>query len=411
MSRVADLVAPARLGRDFRLLVGASWLSNLGDGITLAAGPLLLASLTQDAFVVALGATVQWLAPLLFALWAGALTDRLDRRRLVLAVNLARTLVLVVLTLAIVTDHVGVPVVLASLFLLGVAEVFADNTVTAVIPTLVHRDDLAVANARLMTAFVTMNELLGPPIGAALFAAGWALPFGTEVVLLLAATVLFARIAVPVVAAEPGAVHREIVAGVRWSLRQPAVRALLVTAFMFNITFGASWSVLVLYSSDHLGLGEIGFGLLTTVSAVGGLLGTLGYGWLSRRISLGNLMRIGLVVETLTQLSLALTSTGWVAMAILFVFGIHSYVWGTTNMTILQRVVPHELMGRVGSVDSVWNYAGLVIGSLLGGVLAQHWGITAPFWFGFAGSAVFIVAIWRSLRHLDESRDGEAHPG
>lgn len=409
MSRLANLVAPARLGRDFRLLVASSWLSNLGDGITLAAGPLLLASLTEDAFVVALGATLQWLAPLLFALWAGALTDRLDRRRLVVAVNLARALVLAVLTLAITTDLVGVPVVLAALFLLGVAEVFADNTVTAVIPTLVDRDDLAVANARLITAFVTMNELAGPPIGAALFAVGWALPFGTEVVLLLAATVLFARIAVPSVAVSPGAVHREILAGLRWSLRQPAVRTLLTTAFIFNITFGASWSVLVLYSSERLGLGPVGFGLLTTMSAIGGLLGTLGFGWLSRRVALGNLMRAGLIVETLTQLALALTSTGWVAMAILFVFGIHSYVWGTTELTIRQRVVPHELMGRVGSVDTVWNYAGLVIGSLLGGVLAQHWGITAPFWFGFLGSAIFVVAIWRSLRQLDDT--SEVAPG
>jgi predicted MFS family arabinose efflux permease len=83
------------------------------------------------------------------------------------------------------------------------------------------------------------------------------------------------------------------------------------------------------------------------------------------------------------------------------VFGAHAFVWGTTSTTIRQRAVPHELQGRVGSVNLVGVYGGLVIGSLIGGALAQHWGLTAPFWFGFSGSAVFVVAIWRQLRHLD----------
>lgn len=413
MGRLAEVVAPTRLGPQFGRLVGSSWLSNLGDGITLAAGPLLLASLTRDAFVVALGATLQWLAPLLFALWAGALTDRVDRRLLVVAVNLVRATVLTLLVVVIVTGHVSVPIVLAGLFLLGIAEVFADNAITAAIPMIVERGELTTANARLMTAFVTMNELAGPPIGAALFTVGWALPFGTEVVLLLAATVLFARITLPHVIpdVERRPVHHEILAGLRWAWRAPAVRTLMTTAFIFNITFGASWSVLVLYSSERLRLGEVGFGLLTTVMAVGGLFGTLGYDRLARHVSLGNLMRIGLIVETATQLALAVTTVAWVAMAILFLFGVHAYVWGTTSLTIRQLVVPHELMGRVGSVDSVWTYGGLVIGSLVGGFLARNWGITAPFWFGFVGSVGFVIVIWRSLRHLDDAgraarRDG-----
>ena len=111
-------------------------------------------------------------------------------------------------------------------------------------------------------------------------------------------------------------------------------------------------------------------------------------------------MRAGLVIETLTHLGLALTRSPWVAMPIFFVFGMHAFVWGTTSQTIRQRVVPTALQGRVNSVNVVGVFGGLVVGSVIGGSLAEHWGVTAPFWYAFAGSAVFVVVIWRQLQHL-----------
>jgi len=174
----------------------------------------------------------------------------------------------------------------------------------------------------------------------------------------------------------------------------------VLTITIFNVTFGAAWSVLVLYATERLGLGEVGFGLVSTVSAAGGVAGTAAYGWITRRISLGNLLRVGLVIETLTHLALALTSSPWVALPVFFVFGAHAFVWGTTSITVRQRAVPQALQGRVGSVNLVGVFGGLVVGSGIGGLLAQHVGVTAPFWFAFAGSAVFVVLIWSSLRHV-----------
>ncbi len=182
----------------------------------------------------------------------------------------------------------------------------------------------------------------------------------------------------------------------------------MLTIFTFNITFGAAWSVLVLYATQRLGLGEVGFGLVTTVGALGGLLGVLSYGWITRRVSLGNIMRIGLVFETFTHLGLALTRSPWVAMPIFFVFGAHAFIWGTTSITVRQRAVPTELQGRVGSVNLVGVFGGLVVGAGIGGVLAQRWGVTAPFWFAFAGSAVFVVLIWRQLTHIAHADEAEA---
>ena len=143
----------------------------------------------------------------------------------------------------------------------------------------------------------------------------------------------------------------------------------MLTIFIFNITFGAAWSVLVLYASQRLGLGDIGFGLLTTVMAdhqpVGRCAGVPGVG--CARLHLG-----------------------------------------TTSVTIRQRVVPTNLQGRVGSVNMVGTYW-LVIGSGIGGVLAQHFGVTAPFWFAFVGSAVFVIVIWRQPATSPTRTSDRAH--
>jgi MFS family permease len=412
VDRVLELAAPRRLGGGFRWLLASSWLTNLGDGVAIAAGPLLVASLTDDPLLIAMAALLQWLPPLMFGLYAGALSDRLDRKLLVIVTNVLRAAVLSVIVGMIVTDTVSIGAVLVALFLLGTAEVFADNTTHTLLPMLVRRDDLALANGRLMVGFVTFNQLAGPPIGAALFAAGMAWPFVGQAVMVLAGAGLIGRIALPPHGRAAGErrarVWHEIVEGLRWTRHHAAVRTLVLTIFIFNITFGAAWSVLVLYATDRLGLGEIGFGLITTISAIGGLIGTLAYGWITRRVTLANIMRIGLIIETLTHLGLALTTSPAVAGAIFFVFGAHAFVWGTTSGAIRQRAVPGELQGRVGSVNSVGVFGGLVIGSGIGGVLAQRFGVTAPFWFAFAGSVVFLVLIWRELAHIAHADEADA---
>jgi MFS family permease len=403
-----ESLLPTRLGSHFRWLVASSWTTNLGDGIAMAAAPLLVASLTDDAFLVSLAALLQWAPPLLFGLYAGVLSDRLDRRRIVMAANTVRTVVLALLVVAIAVDEISVVTALLALGLLATAEVFADNTSATLAPMLVHRDDLALANSRIQAGFITLNQLAGPPIGAALFAAGMALPFAAEAVLVTAGILLVSRVVLPPHGRDQrgqASIRRDIAEAFRWTVRHGAVRTLLLTILIFNVTFGAAWAVLVLYAQHRLNLGAVGFGLLTTVSAVGGLLGTGTYGWITGRVSLGNIMRIGLIIETLTHLALALTTSAWVAVVIMFIFGAHAFIWGTTSITIRQRAVPTHLQGRVNSLNTICSFGGLVVGSGIGGLIARHYGVTAPFWFAFAGSALFVVLLWRQLTliaHADE---------
>ena len=403
----AELIAPSRLGRSFRWLLASSWVTNLGDGITLAAGPLLVASETHNPLAVAMAALLQRLPWLLFGLYAGVAADRLNRRTIVIVTGLVRVAILAMLTVSILTHRVDIGVVLAALFLFGVSEAFGDTTTATLLPMLVEKPDLGIANARALTGVIVWNQLAGPPVGAALFAVGRALPFISESVCVLAGLVLISRVRLPVhgVRGRHARVRDDIREGWRWLWAHAAVRTLAITIFTFNVTFGAAWSVLVLYARERLGMGALGFGLITTAMAVGGLLGTASYGWLERHVRLGVIMRGGLIIETLTHLALALTRWAWFALIIFVVFGAHAFIWGTTSTTVRQRAVPAQFQGRVGSVYLTGVVGGIVIGSGLGGLIASVWGITAPFWFAFAGSALILALIWRSLldiAHSDE---------
>ncbi|HEX2221096.1 MAG TPA: MFS transporter, partial [Candidatus Limnocylindria bacterium] len=212
----------------------------------------------------------------------------------------------------------------------------------------------------------------------------------------------------PAYRVEQASVWADMVEGIRWLVRHPPMRTLALTIFAFNVTYGAAWGVLVLYAAERLSMDAVGFGLLTTATAVGGVIGTVAYGSLERRFRLGDIMRVGLLIETGTHLSLALTTSPAVALVTLVVFGAHAFVWGTTSTVVRQRAVPNALLGRVTGVYRVGLVGGLVIGAPIGGLLARTFGITAPFWFAFIGSAALVVLLWRELLHIAHTADPAA---
>ena len=371
-SRISEAVAPARLGQGFRWLLASTVVNNAGDGVAISAGPLLVASQTRDPFLVSMALLSEYLPALLFGVVGGVAADRFDRRGMVVAVNLGRAFVLAVLVATIISGTVTIAVVLVALFVLGTAETFADSASSTLIPSLVGREDLGIANARMQGAFVVMNQLVAPPIGAFLFAIGMALPFATNAAAFALGAVLVSRVVTSTKkeVEEGTSIRADMVEGIRWLVAHPPMRTLALTILTFNVTFGAAWSVLVLYAGERLGMNAVGFGLLSTAVAVGGIVGTVSYDRLERRFSLGDIMRVGLLIETSTHLWLALTTSPEVALATLAVFGAHASVWATTSTVVRQRAVPEELMGRVGGVYRVAIVGGLVIGTPIGGLLA-----------------------------------------
>ena len=407
-----EALLPDRLGTPFRWLVGSSWLTNLGDGIAVAAGPLLVAGLTRNPVLIALAAGLQWLPRLLLGLLAGVLADRLDRRRVLLISGGLRIGVLAGLIGCLAAGRLSVPIVLITVALLGTVDTVAETTNRTLLPMLVAPDDLGPGNARMQAGFLVGNQLIGPPIGAALFAAGMAWPFLAQAVLIGSGLIMISRLVLPVLdpasSTDSGSradrrISTDIVDGARWLWSHPPVRTLTLMILSFNVAYGATTSVLVLYAGDRLGLGEIGFGLISTAIAVGGLIAMSRYDWFERTFDAAVIMKAGLAVETLTHLALALTTSTWVAMAVFGVFGGQAFVWGTTAMSVRQRSVPLEIQGRVGGFYLMGLTGGLVLGSALGGLLARVWGVTAPFWFAFVASALMLAGLWRQLDHIADT--------
>ncbi|MFF0338938.1 MFS transporter [Kribbella sp. NPDC004875] len=403
MRSLDALAFPAELGSDFRKIWPASIISNLGDGALLAAGPLLVASITTEPAAVGAAAFVQQLPWLLFALFNGVLVDRFDRRLMIVAADTFRAIVLAGLGIAVLLGAAPLWAVYVTLFLLGTAETLADNASGALLVSAVPKEHLGKANARLFASGTVLQQLGGPPLGALLFAAGAGIPLVFDAVTFAAAAALIARVAVrppqPDHAARAALLH-EVRDGVRWLWKHAGVRTLALSILVMNITFCAAFATWVLFARERLGLTETQFGLLVSVGAVGGVLGMPTYHFLEPRVGSVTLLRVGLVVETTVHLILALTRSPWVVAVTMAVFGVHAVMWGIVSTTTRQLVTPDNLMGRVNSVYLLASVGGAAVGSALGGVLAQRFGLAAPFAIAFVAMVVMTLTAWRPLQNV-----------
>jgi MFS family permease len=393
------------LGKEYAKLLAARTVSNLGDGMTLVAGPLLAAALTRDPLLIAGLAFAQRLPWLLFALVSGALVDRLDRRRLMAAVDASRSAAVGFLGVAVLFDFAGLALMYAVFFFVGTAETLFDTASVSVLPAVVPKEDLQKANGRLYSAQILANNMAGPPLGGFLFASAAALPFLLDAATFAAAAALVltlrgsfhARLTETAEVAPPATMRLEIAEGLSWLRRHRLLRTLVFTIGVMNLTFGAAFAVWVLFAQERLGLGPVGYGALAAAIPVGGVLGGLVAGRLADLVGAGTILRVGLLVEVVTHLVLASTTSAWTAGAILVLFGFHAIVWGTVSVSLRQELVPENLMGRVNSVYLLFDAGSASIGALLGGLIAGGFGLTAPFWLAAASVAAWVAVVWRAL--------------
>ncbi len=401
------------LGANYWKLWTASTISNLGDGVTLVAGPLLAASLTRDPVLVAGIAFAQRLPWLLLSLISGALVDRLDRRLLMVAVDGFRTVLLLGLALAVLLDFVNIPLLYVVFFLMGTAETLFDTASVSILPAVVPRESLEKANGRLFGAQIISNEFAAPPLGGFLFAAAASVPFFLDAGSFAAASalVLFMRGKFKAERPEgtpPTTLWAEIREGLRWLWGHQLLRTLAVSLGVANLTMTATISIFVLFAQELLGLGPFGYGVLMTSVAVGGLAGSLAAEHLTGWLGAGTVMRIGLLIEAASTGVIALSREPLVVGAMLALFGFHAIVWNVITISLRQQIIPERLLGRVNSAYRLLGLGGMSVGALLGGVLARSFGLTAPFWFASAFVAILTLFVWRIInnRTVSESRSG-----
>jgi MFS family permease len=409
----------ARLGRDFTKLWLAQGLSNVGDGVYAAALPLLAATLTREPLPVSAVVFAEWLPWLLFALVAGALLDRWDRRRVMWAVDAGRFAVVGAFAVVVLAGWASIPLLMVTGFLLGTGQTLVDTAAQALIPMLVSRDRwrLEQANGQLQGTHVVADHLAGPATGGLLFSAAAWLPFGVDAVSFAASSALVA--AIPTQRPGPGgpgpeaavSVSRrasllaEIAEGLGWLVHHRVLRTMAALAAGINLLSVAYGAILVLFAQERLGLGSVGFGLLLSAGAVGGVVGSMVAPWLSRRAGPVRVLVGGSVVGGLARVGIGLTHSPWIAGGLLAVTGLLPVVYNVIFGSLRQQLIPDRLLGRVNSAYSLCTYGAVPLGALLGGALAERFGLPAPFLVaGILIPAMGLLALrWMNQRTIAQA--------
>jgi MFS family permease len=384
------------LGRPFWTVLSASGLANLADGIFWVALPLLAVGLTDSPGLVA-GVTVASRLPwLVFALIAGALADRLDRRRTMVLVDLGRVALLGGLAASVVTGVATIWLLYIVAFLLGVLETLFDTAAQSMLPNVVtDRDRLTAANSRLWGVELTMNQFVGPPVGGLLAATGLAIAFGASAAAYLGAGLLLLTLTGSFRADRAGPPTRmlhDIAEGMRYQFGHSLLRTMALVVGMLNLAGGAVWAVLVLYAvaPGPMGLDAVGFSLLLTSMAVGTVGGTFLAGFFERRLGKPNLLVVCIVVLALEHTVLALTANPFVVGGVLAIGGLFLGAFNPVFVSLRMRIVPGQLLGRVVASFRLLGMGTLPVGALLGGLVAEAFGLRAVF---IAAAAMTIVLL------------------
>ncbi|MDG4766327.1 MFS transporter [Solwaraspora sp. WMMD406] len=395
------------LGTPFWRFWSAASLANIGDGIRVAAFPLLALSLTGDPLGLAVVATAQTLPWLVAGLAAGALADRVAPRTLLAAADTVRALMLVLLVATVATGTATIALVAACAFGLGVGEAVRDTAGQVAVPKLVPPAALERANGRLTAGTIVGNEFVGPPVGAALFVVGAAVPFAANgaslalaVMLVLSLPLSLARTTTAMAAATTTVttVGPSIRAGLRWLTRHRTLRALALVVAAVAAADAAWFAIFLLYARDVLGVGALGYGLLLSAGAGGGLAGA----FLADRLVAGRRHRLVLAVSLavtagVPALLLAVPQI-WVAVVVTVVSSGAFAVLNICAATLRQRTVPDGLLGRVTAASKTLIYGAAGGGALLGGALAAGVGLAAPFGFAALVAVVAATGWWLATR-------------
>lgn len=391
---------PSGLGARFWKVWTAATASNIGDGIVLAALPLLAASLTREPVGVAATTIAARLPWLVFGLFAGVIVDRADRLRTMITTDVGRAIVFAGIAVVVATGNMNLTVLYVTVFGVGVLETLFDTSAMSMTPALVRPEQLELANARINGANIAANEFVGPMLGAALFAIAAAVPFGVNAATFTVSVAIMATVGGRYRPDRTGrtTVLKDIRAGFGFVWNEPLIRAFAIGAGAINLGFTAAISILVLHAQDNLGLGDLGFGLLLASAAVGGILGAQFAPTVIARVGRRSSV-LGSVVALSTGLAI-MGAANDIRLAIVGygLFGLAGEIWNVVSVTYRQSVTPDELLGRVMSGFRVIAYGAFPVGAALGGLIASAAGIRTTFFFGASLIALLLPFLITTTR-------------
>jgi hypothetical protein len=391
---------------DFRRFWAARVVSIAGSSLTYVALPVLIYALTGSPLLTGVVAAFEAVPYLLLGLVAGALADRWDRQRVMVASDLTSASVLGSIPIAAAFDALTVPHVLAVAFLAPAVFVFFDAANFGAVPMLVGRDRIVVANSAIWSA-ATTAEIVVPALGGALLAV-LAAPtlIAIDAVTFVASALLIRAVATPLSERRDGrepltprGLLREVKEGLRFVARHPGVRAMTVVGACQALAGGAFVGQMVVWADRSLGVpaGDWRLGVLYGAWGIGGLIAALS---LPRLVGAYGGVRVTLVALPASAVFAVLTALAWswVSGAILLICWGIAYMLVVTNaITYRQQVTPEPLMSRVNTAGRMLSFGvGFPLGGLAGGAVAEAGGPVAGMLAGAIIGAAGAVYAWLS---------------
>ena len=387
------------MGPAFNRLWAGSIVSNLADGVLIAAAPLLAITLTDSTVLISIIGAMVMLPWLLFAIPIGALVDRVDRRLILAGSNAIRSAVIGGLALSVATGYVTIYWLIAAAFVIGVCEVATDTTAQSLIPQILDEEHYEKGNSRLQISETVIQGFIGAPLSGFLYALAMWLPFMINSIGYAVATLLALSIPIQYLQdvrtenAKENKPHfiEDIKFGIRYLYNQKTLRRLVITTATIGVCYSMGTATMVLFIIKELELAPQYFGVILTIQGVGALLGAIVAPKASKRFGRSIMMTLGIFVSSLVLLLQGFAPNIYIFVALATLGGFAISQWNILLMATYQTIIPNELFGRIHGTRRTLVWGMMPIGSLLGGVLA-HFSLRLPMYVG--GVIATIIAFF-----------------
>jgi len=430
-----------KLGSSYWRLWTATAISNLGDGISGVAYPWVASAVTRSPLLIAAAGFASRLPWLIFTLHAGVITDRFDRRKLIVAMDAIRGVLTLIVGAIVLLNKDSLPslndltsvtdletnwplyiTLVITAFLFGLAEVLRDNSAQTLMPSVVEAENLEKANGRMWSAESLTHSFIGPPLGSLLIGVAIYLPFFVDAGSFFVAVALIASISgsfkpIQEKPREKINFKSEIKEGFRWLWSHDLLRPMAIILGALNLLGTMVAATFILYTQEVLNTSVFVFAVLGTAGAVGGIAGGLIAPKISVKIGSGPSLWLSLVMGPIGAIIIGTTSAWQVVWVVLLFQSFFSILWNTITVSLRQSIIPSHLLGRVNSVYRFFGWGSIPIGMFLGGglvTIAQYFvsremALRAPYFVGAAlGVLLFIFAAPRLTTKAIEKARAEA---
>ena len=384
------------LGKNYWRLFSAHAISNLGDGLAAIAYPWLASAVTRSPFLIALVAVASRLPWLIFTLPAGVITDRFNRGKIIVAMDIARGSLALLVAIVVTLESESLPklnevasltdletnwtlylVLVITALLFGFAEVLRDNSAQTLLPSVVEKEKLESANGKLWSVEYVTNSFVGPPLGSFLLGIAIFLPFYIDSASFFISAALIATL-VPSLKkidtekkSEKLNFRAEIKEGFTWLWSHELLRPMALILGALNAIGALTAAVFILFAQEILETSVFIFAVLGTAGAVGGSLGGILGPKISKKLGSGPSLYLTLLSGPIIALIIGLSSSWHLFYLLTALATVFAVLWNVITVSLRQSIIPSHLLGRVNSVYRFFAWGSLPIGTLLGGALVD----------------------------------------